>query len=204
MRFYITFLILLLAGCASKPVTEPIPESTEQAWEHQQQLMNEIDSWEIQGKFSIKQSQRLTSANITWRQSSPHRYEIALIGPLGQGSVLLSGYANRVVLKDARGKTDTASNAQDLLYKHTGWSLPIESLYYWVRGLPDPQYPHQYVLNEYGQLAQLQQHGWTLAYDTYQQYDGYFVPRKISLNYPATRITLLLRAWQVNLLASEP
>jgi outer membrane lipoprotein LolB len=201
MRGYIVFLFLavLLSGCAQRPVAPPVSTiPADQAWAKQQAHLEEIEHWEIQGKFSVKQPEQAVSANLSWRQSSPERYEIALTGPLGQGSVLLSGYPDKVIFKDAHGDTETAYNAELLLYHHTGWSLPIESLYYWTRGLPDPHYEYQYVLNEQGLLSQLKQHGWIVAYDSYQQYDGYSVPRKITLNYPDTRITLLLRTWQIN------
>lgn len=196
MRLHFVLLVstFLLISCAQQPTRNAAPES----WEMRQVTMSEIETWEIQGKFSIRQQQEATTANLSWSQQSSEHYDIALSGPLGQGRVLLSGKPGHVTLQDARGRIDTARNAQGLLYKHTGWDLPIESLYYWVRGLPDPHYPEQHVLNAEQQIAQLKQHGWVLIFNEYQVDEGYVVPRKISLHYPETRITLLLNRWEIN------
>ncbi len=188
MRYIMIILFTLLAGCAQQPVKTPTHALDP----------NDISHWEIQGKFSVVQPDEAVSANLSWRQYSPKRYEIALSGPLGQGSVLLSGYPDKVIYKDAHGDTEEAFNAELLLYHHTGWSLPIESLYYWARGLPDPHYPYQKIRDEQGALTHLKQHGWTLVYGAYQSYDDYLVPRKITLNYTDTKITLLLRKWSIN------
>lgn len=190
MRYFYPILLfsLWLTGCVSQPAR---PD-----FEHLH--VSDIEQWEIQGKFSIQQPHQALSASLNWRQYAIDRYEIGLSGPLGQGSVLLSGYPDKVIFRDAHGDTEVAYNAELLLYHHTGWSLPIESLYYWTRGLPDPNYKYQYILNPQGDFAKLKQHGWTIVYNTYQEQDGYTVPRKITLNYPETRITLLLRTWQIN------
>lgn len=187
---------LMLAGCAQKAAQQTFP--MEDAWEIQQTDLNEIEHWQIRGKFSLIQPEQALSASLNWQQMTRDRYEIALIGPLGQGSVLLSGYPDKVIFKDAHGDTEEAFNAELLLYHHTGWSLPIESLYYWTRGLPDPHYEYKYVLNSEGHLAHLAQHGWIVVYNSYQRVDGFDLPRKITLTYTDTRITLLLRTWQIN------
>jgi outer membrane lipoprotein LolB len=199
MRHIFVLLLLcplLLTGCVKQSVNTSVSEDN--AWEIQQQQLNEIENWDIQGKFSIQQPHEALSASLNWRQYAQDRYEIALTGPLGQGSVLLSGYPDKVIFKDAHGDVETAYNAELLLYHHTGWSLPIESLHYWTRGLPDPHYEYQYTLNSQNYLAQLKQHGWLVVYNTYQMQDGYNLPRKITLTYPETRITLLLRSWHIN------
>lgn len=189
-----TIIILLLSfglmGCVKHHVASDL--TTESA------DPNTIDSWLIKGKFSVKQPDEAVSANLIWRQESPEHYEIALTGPLGQGSVLLSGYPDKVVFQDAHGDKEVAYNAELLLYHHTGWSMPIESMYYWVRGLPDPHYKHEYVLNDQGMYSRLRQHGWTVIYDSYQYIDDYTVPRKMTLNYTDTHITLFFRTWQIN------
>jgi len=194
-------LFLLLHGCASAPIAPPINYlPTEDAWAVHQVQLETLENWQIRGKFSIKQHNAATSANLTWQQRDEDHYEIALSGPLGQGTVQLSGRPNQVVFKDARGNIDRARDAQTLLYQHTGWSLPIESLYYWTRGLPDPHYDFQYSLTDHGHMHALKQHGWTLEYEEYQQYDGYTVPRKIILWHIDHRITLLLNTWHINTL----
>ncbi len=196
--------ILILSGCAHQPIAPPVNYlPTEDAWTVHQLQLERLENWKIRGKFSIKQDDKATTANLTWVQSTPDHYEIALSGPLGQGTVQLSGRPNQVIFKDARGNIDRARDAQTLLYQHTGWSLPIASLYYWTRGLPDPNYPSQYVLSDQGRVLQLKQHDWQLAYEEYQQYDDddeddYVVPRKIILWHDDTRITLLLNTWQIN------
>lgn len=189
-RIIILLLSVLLTGCVKHHATSDL--IAENA------APEDIESWQINGKFSVKQPDEAVSANLSWRQSSPLRYDIALTGPLGQGSVMLSGYPDKVVFQDAHGDFETAYNAELLLYHHTGWSMPIESMYYWVRGLPDPHYKHQYVLNDEGLYSHLKQHGWTIIYDSYQQVDDYVLPRKMVLNYSDTHITLFFRTWQLH------
>ncbi|MFA6037332.1 MAG: lipoprotein insertase outer membrane protein LolB [Legionellales bacterium] len=182
------FLTFLLVGCAQHKVAPNMPTEN----------LEDITHWEINGKFSVKQPDQVVSANLLWQQFASDRYEIGLRGPLGQGNVQLSGYPDKVIFQDAHGDKETAYNAELLLYHHTGWSMPIESLYYWVRGLPDPHYQYQVVRDEHGNLLHLKQHGWIVDYDSYQQTDDYTVPRRMTLNYTDTRITLLLKTWQIN------
>ncbi|MGA2654768.1 MAG: lipoprotein insertase outer membrane protein LolB [Gammaproteobacteria bacterium] len=186
----ILFLTLLLTACVKHQATPELPFEMADP--------ETIEHWEIKGKFSVKQPDEAVSAGLLWKQSSPDRYDIALTGPLGQGNVLLSGYPDKVVFQDAHGDKETAYNAELLLYHHTGWSMPIESMYYWVRGLPDPHYKYEYILDDQGLYARLRQHGWTIIYNSYQQVDDYRLPRKMTLNYTDTHITLFFRTWQIN------
>jgi outer membrane lipoprotein LolB len=189
-KIIILLLSLWLTGCVQHHAAPDLLSETADP--------EAIEHWEIKGKFSVKQPDEAVSANLLWKQSSPSRYDIALTGPLGQGSVLLSGYPDKVVFQDAHGDIETAYNAELLLYHHTGWSMPIESMYYWVRGLPDPHYKYEYILNDQGLYSHLRQHGWTINYNTYQQVDDYMLPRKMTLNYTDTHITLFFRTWQIN------
>jgi outer membrane lipoprotein LolB len=195
MYIQITIILLsalLITGCASKPIapSDFAPPQQEQA-EH-------ITDWKAQGKFSLKQPDEAFSARMSWVQSAPDTYEIALVGPLGQGGILLKGNENSVKFQDPKGNISYARDGQALLQQKTGWSIPIESLYYWARGLADPHYPQKSAFNEKDELIALKQHGWILAYGPYQQYDGYTIPRKITLTHQNTRITLLLTQWQIN------
>jgi outer membrane lipoprotein LolB len=75
--------------------------------------------------------------------------------------------------------------------------LPLESLRYWVRGVPDPASAADERLDaSAARLAGLAQGGWTVDYAAYVEDPAAgALPRRLSAVREGTRLRLVIEAW---------
>jgi outer membrane lipoprotein LolB len=184
-----TLALLLVTACATPP-RQP-PESDFSL--HQKQLQA-LDNWQVEGKIGLRSDGRGNSAQLSWQQQQDH-YKLRLSGPLGIGTVLVDGNDHGVQLRTRDGVYRAAS-PELLLEQLTGWQIPVSALQFWARGLPSPDLPIQQQRVELGRLANLQQGGWHIDYLDFTRIDDLWLPRKMVMNRPQTRLTLLYHNWQ--------
>jgi len=181
-------LALLLSACAVTPeTTAPLDRN-----EHQRELQA-LSRWHLNGKLAIQSPKLRESGYLDWRQDG-NRYRINLYGPLGSGSVELVGDDASVRLRH-RGEEQQAQDPQLLLYEHTGLLLPVDLLYYWVRGLPAPEVGSEDEAWEQGLLTSMRQAGWTVQFADYQPAYQLMLPARITLQQDQTRVVLLVKQW---------
>ncbi|OGV27836.1 MAG: outer membrane lipoprotein LolB [Legionellales bacterium RIFCSPHIGHO2_12_FULL_37_14] len=117
---------------------------------------------------------------------------------MGGGATLITCSGGKVTYQDEHKKI-SANSASSLMKQQTGVSLPVESLYYWARGLPAPSAPVS--SSSYGpqkQLLQLKQSGYTLNYSDYKVFHGYRLPNKILLEGQGVRLKLVIKSWSID------
>jgi outer membrane lipoprotein LolB len=90
-------------------------------------------------------------------------------------------------------------NLQIYMYNNLGWSVPIKSLPFWLRGIP-AHAPFVAHYNAYGLIDSMEQQGWTIRYTSYTDMDNYDLPRRIILSRPGMDITIVLNHWDTLLL----
>jgi len=98
----------------------------------------------------------------------------------------------------ANGKSYQAKDADTLLRQETDWELPIRSLWYWIRGLPNPDLPVKTTLDQQGLIQDLQQNDWHVEYKRYQQYDAFYFPRKMVIQHEDMKLRLIVTQWTVS------
>ncbi len=193
---------LLLAGCASTPLI-PVPApvaSPTLTWQSRQVRLNALHSWQLSGRISVSNEDEAWQLNVTWQQQADN-YEIQISGPLGMGKVRLQGSKEGVFLYDSDGHTYYAQEPDSLLLEHTGVFMPITSLYYWIRGLPDPatggaQIPQ---LDAWGRLAHLSQGGWSIDLKRYTRVDRLQLPNKLFIrNNKGIKVRMVVDEWKIH------
>lgn len=202
LKFTLPFLGLGLSACTTMPQSSAIPLKPAQNQEAQyrdfQQPLSSLTQWQAQGVIGVRIDNQGQSANYEWRQNN-HDYTLQVYGPLGIGNTTFVGTANEVTMTDSKGEKFSAPSAEALMQQALGWFVPIEGLYYWARGLPMPNQPYDYTLNEYGTLATLEQSGWLIRYQNYQLYDGkYPLASRIRMQQNNLNITAVIRSWYLN------
>ncbi|MGI9286063.1 MAG: lipoprotein insertase outer membrane protein LolB [Pseudomonadales bacterium] len=155
----------------------------------------DIEQWHIRGKIGIRSPTESLSAMLNWQQLTG-AYTIRLSGTLGSGSLQIIGNDNGVTVRQAGEIDQYASNAGLLLQRRLGWSVPIEHVYYWVRGLP-AAVPVDRQTNSDGQLSVLEQAGWRIEYLRYQQFANFALPSKLRLQHEDLKVTLIIKEWQL-------
>lgn len=175
LRFFsVVMSIFLLSACAHPPEYAPLTT----AWSERQEQLSALTDWQFRGHAVFKMPERKFSANVYWQQNAD-QYQIMLFGPFGLGGININGQPNSVYLKDSHGHTYKADTPESLMQNQLGWSLPVSSLYYWVRGLPAPGPVTHVTYDAYHRMVHLEQQGWGIDYRAYQRVQAIELPREI-------------------------
>ena len=187
-------LLVVLAGCASRPV---IQQATDNArWQMRQSQLSTIHHWMASGRIAIRDEVTGWTASYEWQQR-PDSYDIQLRGPLGYGVMQLIGSEQKVELRQAGKAALYSSSAEQLLVEQTGWQLPVEGLRYWILGLPRPGSAEKHQLNDESMLDTLHQDGWEISYSRYKMINNYWLPGKITLTQADLKVKLLVDTWKL-------
>ena len=207
-RFFSLLLAtFLLAGCATGPSTQrPVAvlssAALQQAWEQNSAKAKALKSWHVRGRAGVSTPDQSGAVTIRWDRT-PDAFSIYMTGPLGQTLARLEGVGevgnSQQVTLDVPGEDSvTASSAEALLYRQTGWILPFSSLDYWLRGIPAPKSGYTRVLNAQGYLAELQQNGWQVVYGSYRKEGKVRLPEKIKAERDGVKVIFSIREWSLN------
>jgi outer membrane lipoprotein LolB len=191
----IPFLIILalLTACASQQAVNE--DTKQQSWLIHQAQVENFTNWDLSGRLSIQTENDAWSASLQWQQDS-QEYYMRLTAPLGRGTYEIYGNNEEVFLRTGKNEVHKASDPKTLMDTNFGWYVPIDGLFYWIRGLPD--YRHKIdrlSLNNDGSLEELLQSGWLINYTRYTDHGAYTLPGRISLENKQLKLRLVIREW---------
>lgn len=191
-------LSALLGACSIAPPREPPAAAAEQLWQERLQQLQRIEAWTFNGRAGISGADIPSrTVRIHWQQGRD-RYELGLMSLIGQRVAELSGDDAAAELRLPGEAPVSAANAGDLLIAAVGWSAPVESLRYWVLGLPHPLTPDARLeLDPWGRLQRLDQGGWVVEITQYLTSGGFELPRRLTLTGHELRIRLIIDNWEL-------
>lgn len=192
--FAVAAALGLLAGCATTQPPASERERSADQWQAQKASVEQLQTWELNGKVGLRTPQESTSANIDWRQT-PYYFRILLSGPAGTGRSVLEGRDGRVSMTTSEGRFE-AESPEELMQEQMGWSLPVSDLSDWVRGLPVNDRPHRMTHDKLGFPATLEQDGWSIDYRRWTHFNDLWLPSRLVMNYGDLRVTLVVTRWQ--------
>ena len=196
-KYGILAVALLLTACTQTPrPAEQAPINKIVPLEKRKAETATVSSWEISGAMAAKGNAKAWQASMNWVQHGPNSYQIRLMGPLGGGTVLINKSGKTVSFKDG-SKTVSSTNADELLLKQTGIRLPVNNLYYWVRGLPAPGGAQSEKHDQYNLLIQLQQSGYTIDFTQYTSVKGIDLPSTVRLVGNGVMVKVVIKHWSV-------
>jgi len=186
--------LALLSGCADPPTSslEAAP-----AWSARQTALTQLTTWQADGRIGVISGQDGWHAHFQWAQQGSD-YRIDLIGPLGQGRVIVESDGQAVRVQTQDGQNWTAPDADDLLEQTLGVRLPVNGLRYWVRGLPEPGSTPALQTDANGRLTRLEQNGWVIEYPAYAltTLRNLDLPERIVARRPDLSIKLVIQQWK--------
>lgn len=193
--------VIILSACLLTACAPPKPAMEEPVnkivpLEKRKAETATVSSFEIRGGLAAKTKAKGWSATMNWSQRGASSYQIRLMGPLGGGSVLISKSGGAVTFQDGK-KSSTSSNADELLAQQTGIRLPVNNLYYWVRGLPAPGGVQSEKHDKYNHLSQLKQNGYTIDFTKYTSVHGIDLPSMIRLEGNGVMVKVVIKSWSV-------
>ena len=186
---------MFLSACSTLPTRTEA--ELENLWLVQQHSLGQFHTWDISGRLAIQTGDQGWHVSFHWQQDDVG-YHMALSAPLGQETAELQGDAQGVTLLLADGRTVTAVDPEELLFKQLGWRVPIAGLRYWVRGLPVPDTMEEHGLDKEGRLRWLDQSGWRISYRDYGDISGKTLPTRIFLDKNGLKVRLVIDEWKLS------
>jgi outer membrane lipoprotein LolB len=187
-------VMLLLWGCASTPEPADL-EVVDDTWTLRRDTLLQLQNWELDGRIGITVEHQAWQASLVWVQRGEN-FLLDVAGPLGQGRLMVSGGPNGVRAERHDGRVVNATDVESLLRSELGWTLPVEGLRYWVKGVPNPRESTQSIaLDELGRLAELNQGGWRIRYPSYIESDDVDLPHKIRLDSGDVSVRMVVDQW---------
>lgn len=180
-----------LAGCAHN---RPAPDLSWSAAD-----MATLTRFSVQGKVGFRHGETGGSAALTWQQDGD-RYRMMAHGPLGQGATRISGDSALIRIEDKQGAHES-DDPEALLAEAIGWPVSINSLAFWVRGLPAPGSEAAIENDPAGRPLKIRQQNWEIRLDRYRP-DGSVasrrtLPHRIIAIGGDSRVTLLIERWNL-------
>lgn len=186
--------LVLAASLTSCAVTPTTPADGQSAWPLRQAQLAQMTHWQVTGRIGVISGQDGWHAHFQWDQQESD-YRIDLMGPLGQGRILIQGDPQQVRLQTQDGQQQIASDPDTLLEQSLGVRLPVNGLRYWIRGLPAPGPVSALQTDSDGRLTHLEQNGWTIDYPAYSSATGN-LPAQILAQRQELSVKLAIEQWQ--------
>ena len=189
-------IAVMLASCRTVPVHEtpgPGPGLT-QSWEVRRPQLQARERFALKGRVAVATGSDGFNARLRWTQDGKQTH-MSLDGPLGAGGVQVTSDGSAVSIVTSRGDRLENDAARAELTNRLGFDPPIDSLRYWVLGVPDPGHPAQESLDSQQRLATLEQDGWQILYTDYMSVGGEWLPSKLTLQRQGVRLRLVVDGW---------
>jgi outer membrane lipoprotein LolB len=190
----------LLAGCAATSVRTSSPAvdaaRAQARQEQRQQQLEAVPDWALQGRIAVSVGDKGGSGRLDWQQHG-QSYRIALSAPVTRQSWRLSGEPGGATLEGLEGGPQSAADAAALLYRATGWPIPVDAMARWVRGLPSDG-GGALVFGADGRLQSMVADGWTVEYQEWlPASDGWpEMPRRLQASREGARVRLVVDGWE--------
>jgi outer membrane lipoprotein LolB len=186
-------LVVMLASCRTAPVRHEAPVSA-QTWEARKPQLQARDQFGLKGRVAVATGSDGFNARLRWTQAGKQTH-MSLDGPLGAGGVQVTSDGSAVSIVTSHGDRLENDAARAELTSRLGFDPPIESLRYWVLGVPEPGHPAQESLDPQQRLATLEQDGWQIQYTDYMSVGGEWLPSKLTLQRQGIRVRLIVDGW---------
>ncbi len=178
--------VLSLSACTTVPV-----ETNEEYSAAERKYLYDQSSWSFEGRLAVSSEKESWSANVAWDHDSVVE-KLKLSGPLGQGAVLLTLTNGKVAIDHGNGNIQYSDKPEEIINRELGVFVPVNSLRFWVLGLPEP-------VNIYQLVGQgFVQSGWLVEFKQMQSIEGKSMPKKIEINKQGVRLKLFVDSWGLN------
>jgi len=188
---------VLLAACVSAP---PRPAAPPASWDARRTALQAIARFSLDGRIAAAVGQEGFNASLTWAQQGG-RSDLTLRAPLGFGSAQVIRDGTDIRMTSSRGQKLSGAVAMDELSRRLGFDPPLDSLRYWVLGVPDPAQPAIETPGEAMSLAVLEQQGWRVEYAEYKAFGtggaAEMMPRRLTLTRTGIRLRLVIDHWKI-------
>jgi len=182
---------LLLGACATQQGVD-LPDISQ--WENRRAILGQLDKWQFRGRIAVKTSDDGFNGKLRWVQDGDF-FRATVSGPLGIGTVRIEGDGEGVEITDKDGTTTVLRDVESELYYRYGWTIPVESLRYWVLGIPDPRVPAATEFDDLDRVSRIEQRGWNVEVGRYREAGGQQMPARLVASSRETSVRLVIDKW---------
>ena len=187
-------LLVLLAGCARAPLRGP-DAALLAAQAGRESVLSTHSHWRLSGRIAVSGEGEGGSGRIDWEQRGDS-YTIELSAPVTRRSWRLSGDADGARLEGHEQGVLEDRDAEALLRRAAGWSMPLDPLRSWVRGARDGA-RSELEFGAQGLPALLKQGGWSIEYRSWTEVDGLPLPARVFAESGQRRVRLVVDRWEI-------
>ncbi len=190
--------LLALLGCqtAPKPLTSTAtPEQILADWPARRAQLQARSHFTAQGRIGVVVGSDGFNGRLRWTQDGT-RSTVSLDGPLGVGGVRIVQDAGVLTLTNPGGEVLDSQAAHDALVDRMGFEPPLNSLRYWLLGVPDPSSPSTEMAGAQGYLDSLTQSDWTVTISAYMKSADGALPRQLTVARANVRVKVVIDTWR--------
>ena len=164
--------------------------------EREQQLAA-MQQFSLQASVGVKSPAESISGNLRWQQQSKTQYS-ARLSNLGISLFELTQDSNGSEIR-IKGESYRAADTSTLLLQLSGWSMPLQDMPLWLRGLPGTN-GRAIKRDEFGRIVAFNLTDstgiiWQLEYQSFFS-DSLALPKRIVLSSSDSQIKVVVRSWQ--------
>lgn len=186
-------LSFLIGACSSLPKQSSLPAA------QRQQQLESLQNFQLRGALGVKTQTQSLSGNLSYSQKGLY-YQTSLTNFVGISLFDLETTSLGASIK-VDGQTHHAESASYLVDYLSGWSLPLEEMPFWLKGLASPSSSNQQQ-DAQGRLIAFelndsQNRRWKVTYPEFFP-DALALPKRVVLESTTdgTRIRLVVKQWQ--------
>ncbi len=183
---FIVFLVVLILGCSSVPTQPVVPYGMQV-----KESLYKLECWSFEGRVALTGKKDAWQANINWAHTANDE-KIKLAGPLGQGATLIQLAGNSVTIDRGDNKPLTSTQPEIFINQQLGLFVPVQSLRYWVVGVPEPNGHYNIMPTGFTQA------GWLIDYKQMQSVNNLAMPYKITVSNEQLKLKLIIDQWVLN------
>ncbi len=182
IQYIILFIATaLLAGCM-QPASQNHALTNDKRIQHLQQMR----CWEANGRIAINDPKQNVTASFSWMQTQDH-YTVRLSSAYTSETVTIDGDQNGF-------KVTNSSDSNSEL--HIEKTLPLQQFNSWLKGMPAAGTPQKITYDSHNQIQTLQQDGWLIEYQSYDNRSPVSLPTKMTATDGKTHAKILIKGWQ--------
>jgi outer membrane lipoprotein LolB len=193
---FLLIFALLITACSSVPTADIDQAERVLLYEARSGALAGAERWALKGRLAVNDGEDGGSGHLNW-QKHGQTSSLNFHGALGRGAWQLNADENGAVLKWADGEVHRADSVGELVEQQLGWTIPVNALAWWVRGLTAPGDWDLRQLDEHGNLEKLSQLGWNIEYSRYRDAGSVSMPVKLTARRQSYTVKVAIQDWDL-------
>lgn len=196
-RWCLPGAVALMAACSSLPPADGELAQRLPLYNDRANRLEQVEAWSLEGRLAVSDDRDGGSGSFRWRNGTQSS-RMDFHGALGRGAWRLEADDRGAELVLADGTTHRAASVDALVREQLGWTVPVERLDWWVRGLAAPGDVQRRSLDPEGRLSALRQDGWDIEYDRYGAVGDVAMPFRMTARRQERTVKIAVKKWRLS------